>query len=117
MIPRPGLDFLVAIPPECYGFVNEETKAKSFEPGWKCIKCFQNSFKAGCEFCPMFGGCFKMTDTLQWGHVSCSMWIPEVSFGDDGLNEYIMGVDNILPARWSLVCVSRGLVPLSPPSH
>jgi len=37
----------------------------------------------------MFGGCFKMTETLQWAHISCSMWIPELSFADDLVLHFI----------------------------
>lgn len=51
----------------------------------------------------MYGGCFKMTESLQWGHVSCGMWIPEVTFADDTLNEYIVGIDSIPNQRWNLV--------------
>jgi len=90
---------------ECYGFVNDELKAQGQQPNWVCIKCHQQSQYMSCVFCPMFGGSFKMTETLQWGHISCAMWIPEVEFADDMLNEYIIGIDKIHKSRWSLKCM------------
>ena len=49
---------------------------------WLCRTC-SLGIKPPCELCPNKGGAMKSTRTGQkWAHVSCALWIPEVSIGD-----------------------------------
>lgn len=41
----------------------------------------------------------------KWAHVSCVLWIPEVSIGCPEKMEPITKISSIPPSRWSLVCV------------
>jgi hypothetical protein len=41
----------------------------------------------------------------KWAHVSCALWIPEVSIGCVEKMEPITKISKIPPSRWNLVCV------------
>ena len=48
---------------------------------WVCRTCGLG-IKPKCELCPNRGGAMKSTKSGQkWAHVSCALWIPEVSIG------------------------------------
>lgn len=48
---------------------------------WLCRTCALGT-QPKCELCPNRGGAMKSTKSGQkWAHVSCALWIPEVSIG------------------------------------
>ena len=48
---------------------------------WLCRTCNLN-ITPKCELCPSKGGAMKATKSGKlWAHVSCALWIPEVSIG------------------------------------
>jgi hypothetical protein len=62
--------------------------------------------KPDCVLCPNKGGAMKSTRSGQkWAHVSCALWIPEVSIGSVDRMEPITKISNIPPSRWALICV------------
>lgn len=65
-----------------------------------------------CVLCPNKGGAMKSTKSgKHWAHVSCALWIPEVSIGCVDRMEPITKISSIPQSRWSLVCVlCRGRV-------
>lgn len=59
----------------CYGITNIPSGP------WLCRTCHLG-IKPKCELCPNKGGAMKSTRSGQkWAHVSCALWIPEVSIG------------------------------------
>lgn len=48
---------------------------------------------------------FPASDYRSWCHVSCALWVPEVSFQDVDLMEPITNINGIPQARKNLVCV------------
>ncbi|KAK6011143.1 hypothetical protein OSTOST_23783, partial [Ostertagia ostertagi] len=54
-----------------------------------------------CLLCPTIGGALKCTDTNQWAHVVCALWIPECRFGDFEKREPIIRINEIKEERWS----------------
>ena len=60
----------------CYGIVSIPSGP------WLCRTCASN-ITPKCELCPSKGGAMKATKSGKiWAHVSCALWIPEVSIGD-----------------------------------
>ena len=61
----------------CYGIVDIP------DGEWLCRACkqfgSQAAKKVSCLFCPNAGGAFKQTTSNHWAHLSCALWIPEVS--------------------------------------
>ncbi|RUS88301.1 hypothetical protein EGW08_003939 [Elysia chlorotica] len=74
------------------------------EGTWLCRICALG-IKPMCLLCPKRGGAMKPTKSAtKWTHVSCALWIPEVSIGCPEKMEPITKISNIPPSRWALVC-------------
>lgn len=75
---------------------------------WLCKACKEfgsaSQKKVSCVLCPNVGGAFKPTSTNRWAHVSCALWIPEVSIGCVSSMEPITKIKSIPISRWNLVC-------------
>lgn len=61
-------------------------------------------FPVSCIFCPNEGGAFKQTNTNQWGHLLCAIWIPEVGVSNTIYMEPIDMIGNVPKSRWKLTC-------------
>uniref|UniRef100_A0A8C5P9A3 Jade family PHD finger 3 n=1 Tax=Leptobrachium leishanense TaxID=445787 RepID=A0A8C5P9A3_9ANUR len=82
----------------CYGIL------KVPEGSWLCRTCVLG-INPQCILCPKTGGAMKATRTgTKWAHVSCALWIPEVSIACPERMEPITKVSHIPPSRWALVC-------------
>ncbi|XP_071086875.1 protein Jade-3-like [Haliotis cracherodii] len=82
----------------CYGIQNIP------EGRWLCRTC-SLGIKPTCILCPKTGGAMKSTKSgTKWAHVSCALWIPEVSIGCVEKMEPITKISNIPASRWALVC-------------
>ncbi|XP_037568530.1 PHD finger protein rhinoceros-like isoform X2 [Dermacentor silvarum] len=74
------------------------------EGSWVCRTCALG-IRPPCLLCPTRGGAMKSTRSGQkWAHVSCALWIPEVSIGCVEKMEPIMKISQIPPSRWALTC-------------
>lgn len=72
---------------------------------WLCRPC-GDGVRPSCVLCPNLGGAMKCTPSgHKWAHVSCVLWIPEVSIGCAEIMEPITKISSIPASRWSLVCV------------
>uniref|UniRef100_A0A0A9YFX3 PHD finger protein rhinoceros n=1 Tax=Lygus hesperus TaxID=30085 RepID=A0A0A9YFX3_LYGHE len=72
---------------------------------WLCRTCAQGQ-RPECVLCPNKGGAMKCTRSGQkWAHVSCALWIPEVSVGCVEKMEPITKISSIPQSRWALICV------------
>ncbi|XP_028166716.1 PHD finger protein rhinoceros [Ostrinia furnacalis] len=72
---------------------------------WLCRPC-GDGVRPTCVLCPNLGGAMKCTPSgHKWAHVSCVLWIPEVSIGCAEKMEPITKISSIPASRWSLVCV------------
>lgn len=82
----------------CYGVdsVNE------VRPSWKCA-CCEAGVTGQCIFCGQDGGAFYKTQDGRWGHVLCSLCLPEIGFLNpkDAL-PIIEGLPRLNPERWKL---------------
>ncbi|XP_066562167.1 protein Jade-3 isoform X2 [Amia ocellicauda] len=82
----------------CYGIL------KVPEGSWLCRTCVLG-IHPQCLLCPKKGGAMKATRAgTKWAHVSCALWIPEVSIACPERMEPITKVSHIPPSRWALVC-------------
>ncbi|RZB41723.1 PHD finger protein rhinoceros [Asbolus verrucosus] len=83
----------------CYGITRIP------EGQWWCCTC-NLSKRPKCVLCPNKGGAMKCTRSGQkWAHVSCALWIPEVSIGCVEKMEPITKISSIPASRWALICV------------
>ncbi|XP_043492959.1 PHD finger protein rhinoceros [Polistes fuscatus] len=83
----------------CYGITSIP------EGSWLCRTC-SLSQRPDCVLCPNKGGAMKCTRSGQkWAHVSCALWIPEVSIGCVERMEPITKISSIPQSRWALICV------------
>lgn len=74
------------------------------EGSWLCRTCALG-IKPRCLLCPQNGGAMKSTRSgTKWAHVSCALWIPEVSIGVPEKMEPITKISQIPPSRWALIC-------------
>lgn len=72
---------------------------------WLCRTCALGQ-RPECVLCPNRGGAMKCTRSGQkWAHVSCALWIPEVSIGCVEKMEPITKISSIPQSRWALICV------------
>ncbi|XP_063698837.1 PHD finger protein rhinoceros [Culicoides brevitarsis] len=72
---------------------------------WLCRTC-TTGIKPDCVLCPNKGGAMKSTKSgTKWAHVSCALWIPEVSIGSVDRMEPITKISNIPQSRWALNCI------------
>lgn len=75
-----GVGFVLSAPAAlgmqaCYGIL------KVPEGSWLCRTCALG-VQPKCLLCPKKGGAMKPTRSgTKWVHVSCALWIPEVSAG------------------------------------
>uniref|UniRef100_A0A3P9KUE6 Protein Jade-1 n=1 Tax=Oryzias latipes TaxID=8090 RepID=A0A3P9KUE6_ORYLA len=82
----------------CYGI------QKVPQGSWLCRICALGIFPK-CQLCPKKGGAMKPTRSgTKWVHVSCALWIPEVSIGNPEKMEPITNVSHIPSNRWALIC-------------
>ncbi|XP_068175332.1 protein Jade-3 isoform X2 [Antennarius striatus] len=82
----------------CYGIVKVPVG------NWLCRTCVLG-LDPQCLLCPKKGGAMKATRAgTKWAHVSCALWIPEVSIACPERMEPITKVSHIPPSRWSLIC-------------
>ncbi|XP_060723369.1 protein Jade-3 [Tachysurus vachellii] len=82
----------------CYGIV------KVPDGNWLCRTCVLG-INPQCILCPNKGGAMKATRAgTKWAHVSCALWIPEVSIACPERMEPITKLSHIPPSRWSLIC-------------
>lgn len=82
----------------CYGIL------KVPEGSWLCRTCALGIFPK-CHLCPKKGGAMKPTRSgTKWVHVSCALWIPEVSIGNPEKMEPVTNVSQIPSNRWALIC-------------
>ncbi|XP_057696435.1 protein Jade-3 [Corythoichthys intestinalis] len=82
----------------CYGIVKVPVG------NWMCRTCVLG-IDPQCLLCPKKGGAMKATRAgTKWAHVSCALWIPEVSIACPERMEPITKVSHIPPSRWSLIC-------------
>ncbi|XP_062326321.1 protein Jade-1 isoform X3 [Osmerus eperlanus] len=82
----------------CYGI--QKVPAGS----WLCRSCALG-LQPRCQLCPREGGAMKPTRSgTKWVHVSCALWIPEVSIGNPEKMEPITNISQIPSSRWALLC-------------
>ncbi|XP_066105614.1 protein Jade-3 [Saccopteryx bilineata] len=82
----------------CYGIL------KVPEGSWLCRSCVVG-IHPQCILCPKKGGAMKSTKSgSKWAHVSCALWIPEVSISCPERMEPITKISHIPASRWALVC-------------
>uniref|UniRef100_A0A2R5LP54 PHD finger protein rhinoceros n=1 Tax=Ornithodoros turicata TaxID=34597 RepID=A0A2R5LP54_9ACAR len=82
----------------CYGITSIP------EGSWLCRTCALG-IRPSCLLCPNTGGAMKSTRSGQkWAHVSCALWIPEVSIGCVEKMEPITKISQIPASRWMLTC-------------
>ncbi|XP_076812997.1 uncharacterized protein LOC143459628 [Clavelina lepadiformis] len=84
----------------CYGIL------KVPEGSWLCRPCSLGiRGSAVCILCDRKGGAMKSTRSgNKWAHVSCALWIPEISIADPERMEPITKVSHVPASRWSLLC-------------
>ncbi|KAL0969513.1 hypothetical protein UPYG_G00228260 [Umbra pygmaea] len=74
------------------------------EGSWLCRTCALG-ISPKCHLCPKKGGAMKPTrSATKWVHVSCALWIPEVSIGNPEKMEPITNMSQIPSNRWALTC-------------
>jgi hypothetical protein len=99
----------VAVHLKCYGVQGDVNKF------WLCSWCKQKSddndlVKQSCVLCPKEGGALKPVNVenggsvLEFVHLFCSQWTPEVYIEDLTKMEPVMNVGGIKETRRKLVC-------------
>ncbi|KAL5844155.1 hypothetical protein ACOSQ4_010113 [Xanthoceras sorbifolium] len=101
----------VAVHQKCYG-VQEDT-----DGSWLCSWCKEkksdsgDSVKQPCLLCPKQGGAFKPvhergenSGSVEFAHLFCSLFMPEVYVEDRAKMEPIKNVEGIKETRMKLVC-------------
>ncbi|MBA0597326.1 hypothetical protein Gorai_007134, partial [Gossypium raimondii] len=99
----------VAVHQKCYGVQND------VDSSWLCSWCKQknDSNDAGkpCALCPKLGGALKPiqksdenSGSVEFAHMFCSIWMPEVYVEDLTKMEPIINVGEVKGTRKKLVC-------------
>uniref|UniRef100_UPI00358F99E2 protein Jade-1-like isoform X2 n=1 Tax=Myxine glutinosa TaxID=7769 RepID=UPI00358F99E2 len=71
---------------------------------WLCAPCAK-CICPPCVLCPRRGGAMKPSRSgSRWAHVSCALWIPEVSIGCAEKMEPVLRLSQVPPARRALLC-------------
>ena len=74
---------------------------------WLCRTCNLN-ITPKCELCPSKGGAMKATKSGKlWAHVSCALWIPEVSIGCVEKMEPITKISRYVFTVFFLTCLLK----------
>ncbi|XP_064809173.1 protein Jade-1-like isoform X1 [Oncorhynchus masou masou] len=82
----------------CYGIL------KVPKGSWLCQTCALG-ISPKCQVCPKKGGAMKPTRSgTKWVHISCALWISEVSIGNPEKMEPITNMSHIPSNRWALTC-------------
>uniref|UniRef100_A0A3B3TB57 Jade family PHD finger 2 n=1 Tax=Paramormyrops kingsleyae TaxID=1676925 RepID=A0A3B3TB57_9TELE len=90
--------FCASVAQACYGILKVPLGT------WLCRTCALG-VQPKCLLCPRRGGALKPTRSgTKWVHVSCALWVPEVSIGCPEKMEPITKVSHIPPSRWALSC-------------
>ncbi|XP_033095736.1 uncharacterized protein LOC117100244 [Anneissia japonica] len=88
----------VCVHQACYGIINVP------EGTWMCRTCALG-IQPACLLCGKKGGVMKSTRSgTKWSHVSCALWVPEVSIGCVDRMEPVTKISQIPASRWALVC-------------
>ncbi|XP_069055360.1 E3 ubiquitin-protein ligase Jade-2 isoform X3 [Pleurodeles waltl] len=88
----------VCVHQACYGILKVPIGS------WHCRTCALG-VQPKCLLCPKRGGALKPTRSgTKWVHVSCALWIPEVSIGCPEKMEPITKISHIPASRWALSC-------------
>ncbi|XP_069725479.1 E3 ubiquitin-protein ligase Jade-2 isoform X3 [Phaenicophaeus curvirostris] len=88
----------VCVHQACYGILKVPLGS------WLCRTCALG-VQPKCLLCPKRGGALKPTRSgTKWVHVSCALWIPEVSIGCPEKMEPITKISHIPASRWALSC-------------
>ncbi|XP_032052803.1 E3 ubiquitin-protein ligase Jade-2 isoform X2 [Anas platyrhynchos] len=88
----------VCVHQACYGILKVPIGS------WLCRTCALG-VQPKCLLCPKRGGALKPTRSgTKWVHVSCALWIPEVSIGCPEKMEPITKISHIPANRWALSC-------------
>lgn len=84
------------------------------EGEWHCSPCSYGitSMDASCALCVAKGGALKPTEEgltssppSQWSHVSCALFVPEISFGDEDTKCPVVGLKDLAASgRLGLRC-------------
>nr|XP_009921746.1 PREDICTED: protein Jade-2-like [Haliaeetus albicilla] len=97
-MPRCGGDKPAGVKKACYGILKVPIGS------WLCRTCALG-VQPKCLLCPKRGGALKPTRSgTKWVHVSCALWIPEVSIGCPEKMEPITKISHIPASRWALSC-------------
>lgn len=102
----------VAVHLNCYGVQGDVMES------WLCSRCkyktdSEDSVKQACLLCPKKDGALKPVDVdgvessgsvVQFAHLFCSLWMPEVYIEDLKKMEPIMNVKAIKGTRRKLLC-------------
>lgn len=104
----------VAVHQKCYG-MQEDIDEESWLCTWCRHKNDKNDASNGesvkpCVLCPKQGGALKPLhksedeESMEFSHLFCSQWMPEVYVEDTRKMEPIMNIDGIKETRKKLVC-------------
>jgi len=85
----------------CYG-VLEPPDGKL----WLCSLCGVDAPKQQtlCCLCPITSGAMKRTTDGRWAHLTCALWMPELSMVDNKRMEPVDGINANHKERWNLTC-------------
>ncbi|GAB4844853.1 hypothetical protein Ancab_038244 [Ancistrocladus abbreviatus] len=105
----------VAVHQKCYGVQGD------VDQSWLCFWCTWNGgtdaarfsgSERPCVLCPKPGGALKPVrragggsgESVQFAHLFCTQWMPEVYVDDMRMMEPVVNVEEIKETRWKLVC-------------